>query len=208
MRIDHVFIFVNCKEEANELIDFGLTEGSGRIHKGIGTANRRFFFENFYLEILWVANEAEAKSMKNLGILERSNFHNSGFSRFGLCLKHTDDTDSIFENTIQWHPMFLPENQFVDILTSEHMPWIFRFPKNRANKQIDEPKVHPSKIRRLSNLIFKFVEKSFEKKLEYISNNSIIEFDQASENTLILEFDSNNQGKSREFKSLNLEIRY
>lgn len=208
MQIDHVFIFVSSKEEANELIEFGVTEGSGRIHKGIGTANRRFFFENFYLEILWVENEAEAKNMKNLGIWERANFHNSGFSRFGLCLKHTDDTDSIFKNTIQWHPMFLPENQFVDILTNDHMPWFFRFPKNRANKQIDEPKVHPSKISQLTSATFNFIQKSFENKLEYISNNSTIEFQQASENTLILEFDSNKQGKTRKFKNLDLVIRY
>jgi hypothetical protein len=86
------------------------------------------------------------------------------------------------------------------------MLWIFRFPKNRANKQIDKPKAHPSKIRPLSGATFNFIDKSFENKLEYISNNSIIEFQQASKNTLILEFDSNKQGKTRKFKTLKYVI--
>jgi len=47
MEIDHIFIFVSSKDLADELVSFGLTEGSGNVHKGIGTANRRFFFENF-----------------------------------------------------------------------------------------------------------------------------------------------------------------
>ena len=71
MNIDHIFIFVDSKQSADELIDFGLSEGSGNVHKGIGTANRRFFFENFYLEILWVENEGEAQSVEEIGIWER-----------------------------------------------------------------------------------------------------------------------------------------
>lgn len=67
MTIDHIFIFVNSEDEANELVNFGLTEGIGNVHKGIGTANRRFFFENFYLEILWVENENKAKSVDEIG---------------------------------------------------------------------------------------------------------------------------------------------
>lgn len=122
MQIDHIFIFVRSKTDANELIDFGITEGSGRVHQGIGTENRRFFFENFYLEILWVENESEAKSVKEIGIWERSDYPNSNFYRFGLCFKNTKDTDKIFKNAIKWEPLFLPEGKYVDILTSDNMP--------------------------------------------------------------------------------------
>ncbi len=53
MKIDHIFIFSNEHgKEANELVELGFTEGSNRVHKGQGTTNRKFYFENFYLEIL------------------------------------------------------------------------------------------------------------------------------------------------------------
>jgi len=60
---DHLFIFTEVGAViAEQLISFGLTEGSSNIHPGQGTANRRFFFHNAMLELLWVTNEAEAIS--------------------------------------------------------------------------------------------------------------------------------------------------
>ena len=63
MGIDHIFIFSNNNgKEADKLVEFGLTEGSSRIHPGQGTTNRKFYFENFFLEVLWVIDETEIRS--------------------------------------------------------------------------------------------------------------------------------------------------
>jgi len=63
MDIDHIFIFTNTEGKiADELISFGLTANESRVHKGQGTMNRTFSFENFFLEIAWVHNEQEMKS--------------------------------------------------------------------------------------------------------------------------------------------------
>src|SRR6266567_1042943 len=60
---DHVFICVSVSgEEASTLAAFGLTEGTPNVHPGQGTACRRFFFANAYLELLWVSNAADAQS--------------------------------------------------------------------------------------------------------------------------------------------------
>jgi hypothetical protein len=63
MEIDHIFI---CAQpgapEAEALVRFGLVEGSGNTHPGQGTANRRFFFDNAFIELLWLVNAAEADS--------------------------------------------------------------------------------------------------------------------------------------------------
>src|SRR6266705_2850427 len=60
---DHVFICVSVGgEEAGALAAFGLTEGTPNVHPGQGTACRRFFFANNYLELLWVSNAGEAQS--------------------------------------------------------------------------------------------------------------------------------------------------
>jgi len=207
IEIDHIFIFSNQGKETEELVDIGLTEGSGRTHQGIGTANRRLFFDNFYLEILWVRNERESKSVDKIGIWERSNYAKSKYSRFGLCLKNTKETDSVFINAIKWKPDFLPENKFVDILTNEKMPWIFRFPRKR-NGKLDEPRNHKNGIKKLTKVILKMSEIYFKSTLTEISENSIIEFVHSEEDQLILEFDNGIQGSTKQFDSLNLRIVY
>ncbi len=207
MNIDHIYIFSTKGKETDELVEFGLTEGSGRTHKGIGTANRRIFFDNFYLEILWVENEKEAKNVEKIGIWKRSNFKNSQYSRFGLCLKNTKETDRVFYNSIKWKPDFLPENKFVDILTNERMPWIFRFPDNRNNK-LDEPRNHKNGINKLTKAVFNLPEIDFKSIISEINENPNIEFIQSSENQLILEFDNRKQGKTKQFECLNLKIYY
>ena len=35
MKVDHIFIFSNKGREADELLKFGLIEGSGRVHSGL-----------------------------------------------------------------------------------------------------------------------------------------------------------------------------
>ena len=61
--VDHVFVC--CSEDAPEadaLVGLGLVEGSGNTHPGQGTACRRFFFSNAYLELFWVRDPEEARS--------------------------------------------------------------------------------------------------------------------------------------------------
>src|SRR5881628_844205 len=61
--LDHVFICTEAEaNEAERLADFGLIEGAPNVHTGQGTANRRFFFANAYLELLWVHNPAKAQA--------------------------------------------------------------------------------------------------------------------------------------------------
>src|SRR5262249_19010301 len=63
IELDHIFI---CSSpdglEAACLTTFGLTEGAPNIHPGQGTACRRFFFRNAFLELLWVSDSSEAQS--------------------------------------------------------------------------------------------------------------------------------------------------
>jgi hypothetical protein len=62
IEIDHVFVCTSINGlEADCLRDLGLREGSSNVHPGQGTANRRFFFTNAMLELLWVTDRAEAR---------------------------------------------------------------------------------------------------------------------------------------------------
>jgi hypothetical protein len=48
--------------EAERLKALGLTEGTPNVHPGQGTANRRFFFTNVFLELIWVESVEETQS--------------------------------------------------------------------------------------------------------------------------------------------------
>ena len=63
MEVDHIYICTDYKAPVGDLLkEFGLIEGTSNIHPGQGTANRRFFFHNFMLELLWIENLKEVKS--------------------------------------------------------------------------------------------------------------------------------------------------
>lgn len=99
MKVDHLIIFSNHKGgEADELLEFGLVEGSNRIHPGQGTRNRKFYFGNFFLEIVWITDKTEinSKTTAPIQLWERSNHNINNFSPFGLCLEKTDDTSELF----------------------------------------------------------------------------------------------------------------
>jgi len=88
--IDHVFI---CTEvggpEAEYLKSFGLTEGKPNTHPGQGTACRRFFFANAYLELLWVQSPIEAQSQQSCRtrLWERWSGRKGGACPFGICVR-------------------------------------------------------------------------------------------------------------------------
>lgn len=61
--IHHVFVCVRSpREHVDELVRRGLREGSGNVHRGQGTANARFFFDDSFLEILWETDADEIGS--------------------------------------------------------------------------------------------------------------------------------------------------
>jgi len=61
--IDHVVLCCEPRApEAAALARLGLTEGSDNVHAGQGTANRRFFFHNGFLELLWITDPDEAQN--------------------------------------------------------------------------------------------------------------------------------------------------
>jgi len=95
MQLDHFFILTEkFAPEAELLTEAGFIEGASNDHPGQGTANRRFFFSNSALELLYVrdANEAEDGPGHGLRLLERVS--NPGASPFGLVIRRDGDPES------------------------------------------------------------------------------------------------------------------
>lgn len=60
--LDHLILLsATGAPEAHAIVHLGLTEGRSNTHPGQGTANRRFFFQNAFLELVWVTDEIEAR---------------------------------------------------------------------------------------------------------------------------------------------------
>ena len=122
--IDHIFIFSNNQGQvADELVEFGLTEGSNRVHVGQGTSNRKFYFNNFFLEILWVHNEAELHSVqtKPSGLWKRADFEHNQFAPFGLCLVNVPETEPLFEKSFRYQPDYFPDRTRCRALVRRHV---------------------------------------------------------------------------------------
>src|SRR5262249_52786878 len=96
-QLDHVFLWVSAGgPEAERLAALGLTEGKPNRHVGQGTACRRFFFANTFLELLWVENPEETQGplVSPLHFWERWSGRGSGTCPFGLIFRPASGADT------------------------------------------------------------------------------------------------------------------
>jgi hypothetical protein len=214
MNIDHIFIFTDdTGKVADELVHFGLTEGSNRIHVGQGTTNRKFYFDNFFLEILWVHNENEITSDKTkpMGLWQRAEYKANRFSPFGLCMVNSDDTETIFEKAFKYQPDYFPQGMEIDIIKNEDqkdLPWTFRLPFKVQNKPKNEPTMHKNGISAMTKAIFEYKPISESTFIDNFKNQTQIQFIESSKHWLNLIFDNGKQGKKQDFEKLKLTIEY
>ncbi|HAS38860.1 MAG TPA: hypothetical protein DCS93_00205 [Microscillaceae bacterium] len=215
IEIDHLFIFSNTQgNEANQLVSFGLKEGSQRVHPGQGTINRKFYFENFFLEILWVHNEVEIRSSltEPTKLWKRAEFTTNDYARFGLCLANTGDTDAIFTNSDIYQPEFFPEGMSINFIAHEeapHLPWTFRLPMKGNTQPKDEPRQHSNHLKKLTKATFGVdftkINPDF---IHQFENAPMVNFTENTYPYLWLEFDHHQQGQSKNFQDLALTILY
>ncbi|HEX8676639.1 MAG TPA: VOC family protein, partial [Segetibacter sp.] len=214
MDIDHIFIFTDDHGKiADELVLFGLTEGSSRVHQGQGTTNRTFSFENFFLEILWVHDEKEIRSnlVNPTGLWTRANYKTNNYSPFGLCVVNNDETNKLFEGGLKYQPEYFSTSMTFDILPNKNhpdLPWTFRLPFKGERKRETKSKVHRNGIKKLTKIQFTYLDEKAESFVEMFINEPKIVFKKASEVKLILTFDNHQNGLKREFKELCLTIEY
>lgn len=124
MEVDHIYICTDYKAPVGDLLkEFGLIEGTSNIHPGQGTANRRFFFHNFMLELLWIENLKEVKNdlTKPMRLFERCSKKDKNISPFGIGFRPTTEKDekALFP-VWDYHPIYLPD--FLKIQVADSTP--------------------------------------------------------------------------------------
>jgi len=155
--LDHVFVC--CAEgapEAQRLARLGLCEGSSNTHPGQGTASRRFFFENAYLELFWVADAREAQSelAAPTRLWSRWSARGAEASPFAIILR-PDDGGNAAPPFASWayHPSYLPPHLAIDVAEGPPLsePAFFYIGFARGAGQMQpQPRDHALGVRRLT----------------------------------------------------------
>lgn len=123
MEIDHIFLRTqHGAPEAALLQQLGLSEGSANHHPGQGTANRRFFFQNAFIELLWIADEQEVQSdaTRRTQLAERLHLPAGDNSPFGICFRPSERVVTPPFPCWPYQPSYLPAGMQVDI--ASHAP--------------------------------------------------------------------------------------
>lgn len=212
---DHIFIFSKKQgAEADQLANFGWTEGSSRRHVGQGTINRKFYFDNFFLEILWVIEEEEIKN-KNTALTtlwQRSQFLHNGYSPFGLCLVNNEASDDLFHECEAYQPDYFSQGMIIDVLPkgqTPYLPWTFRLPFRTDQKEKKESTIHLNGIQQLTKVTFGIPKIEKENTfMDCFAQSGTINFTAAPVLNLQLEFDQQRQGQVQFFEDLNLTVKY
>jgi Glyoxalase-like domain len=157
--VDHAFIGCTLgAPEGDALLRLGFAEGSGNIHPGQGTANRRFYFDNFMLELVWVADPAEARNetTRRTRLWERCESRGSQVSPFGIIFRSTGTPAAAAPfATWSYTPLYLPAGLAMQVAdgTALYEPELFYLPfLRRGSAQSTEPLQHALPIRRIRGL--------------------------------------------------------
>lgn len=223
LALDHLFIFTGAGAPAADLlVEIGLVEGTPNTHSGQGTSNRRFFFHNAMLELLWVHDEREARSpeISPARLCERANYRSSGYSPFGLCFRPGDRAEpsrSILPSaTWEFRPPYLPPGSHIEVATetTRSEPLIFATPfARRPDSHAPErrqPLEHPAGVREITSLklILPAAENGSEA-LRRLTRSGIVEFETGDEHLVEIEFDRGARGLSAQFPpELPLRLRW
>ncbi len=207
--LDHIFIWTTPQAPAaDRLIDFGLTEGEPNIHPGQGTANRRFFFHNTMLELLWVhdAREAQNALTAPTRLYERW-VHRDTVCPFGLCLRPSGHPgeDTPFAG---WHykPQYLPDTLSVlvgDNYKEPHEPWLFYLPFARRPdaRPAREDIEHKAGLREISSLrLYSPATEPKSQTLRNMEKVNGIELTHGPEHLMEIGFDGQTAGASMDFR--------
>lgn len=212
MDIDHIYLLTNDGGlVADQLVALGLTEGSSRVHTGQGTTNRKFYFENFFLEVLWVHNESEVQSerVKPIGLWQRTACDAERISRFGLCLDKVPETDAVFEAAEWYQPAYFPEGVQIAYLRHPEnlsLPWTFRLPFRSPRPAPGEPIAHPAGMQQLTKAVFEYRGTGREPFVERFRGDSMVEFRPSDRIWLHLVFDNGRQGRRALLEEMSLEM--
>ncbi len=218
LALDHVFICCSTgAPEAASLARLGFKEGSANEHPGQGTRNRRFFFRNAYLELMWVEDEAEARSelSRATRLWERWSGREGGSCPFGVVFRPgagPGEAHPPFE-TWSYHPRYLPPGLAIEVGVGTPLsePELFYLPWTRPRKQgAPEPTEHAIPVEEVTGVIVGIPALGARSRAAAAAEAAgLLNFRSSAAHFMTLVFDGGRSGHSADLRpELPLELRW
>lgn len=212
LSVDHIFVFTpNERAVTEKLTGAGFCKGPRRIHEGQGTSNICFFFKNFYLELIWISDEKEAKEQSKIRLFDRSNWRRNHSCPFGICFTGPRKLTP-FDKADVWtySPSYIPSNTHIDIVKNPgHFlsePMFFFLPFKREVPEFY--KRHNNGANNITNIkIAMKIEKKLSSFAKSVDEHGLVSFKDGVNYELELTFDEHKQNRSIElFEEIPLRI--
>lgn len=199
--VDHVFVAAaSGAPEVEQLVDAGFAEGPPNTHPGQGTACRRIFFENGYLELAWL-EDAEAASAPPVDAtaLARRTGGSRGASRIGVCLRARGGAaGELPVATWDYRPAYMPPGVAIPMAVNSslgHEPLLFFFPADLTPPSRPGP-THPNGARAITGVRITVKggrEPSAE--LAWLAGSGSVHVESGTEESVALELDGGARGR-------------
>jgi hypothetical protein len=205
IELDHVFICVaRGAPEAELLVEFGLCEGAPNVHPGQGTANRRFFFQNAMLELLWVEDRQEAQSSQTAPTLlwERWSRRQSSACPFGIIARPADTVmTSVPFPAREYRPEWVAPGLKIYLAPTgvEEPMWLF-MPFLRRLNYAQRFVGHPNGAREITKLTLTTPAPLQSSAAQTVIENAILSIREGTEYLLTIELDKNMFQVVRDFR--------
>lgn len=222
LQIDHIFVCLETAPDKQFLQDLGLIYCDNvTYHPQQGTASAIIFFENTYIEFIWVKDETIAEIYainSGIDLIARSYSLEKTASPFGIALHQQFNIDNQSygsSSTINNQS----SEQFINFaasnLVTQAEPLCFIIPESVSFLNIFNPSFdphqklvnHPLGIRKLTNT--KIAMRKLGKLTNPISmldRNRIIEIEQNCSPLLELTFDHSNRGENIDLRVIDIPI--
>jgi hypothetical protein len=201
LHLHHVFVCTSVgAPEAEDLLDAGLVEGSPNTHVGQGTANRRFFFESGFLELLWVHDELEAQSTlaAPTKLWDRWAERGRAANPFGICFSSPDGAASILPFPSWAHrPDYLSHERYLlfadNLPLSEPEVFVLSWPQVQSSPNT-EPMRHPLGLCEMRSVSVGLPgPNSISSSLRAIRDAGLVKVHHSATPELVIEFTSQNE---------------
>jgi Glyoxalase-like domain len=205
IELDHVFICVaQGAPEAEYLVEFGLCEGAPNVHPGQGTANRRFFFQNAMLELLWVEDPQEAQSSQTSPTLlwERWSNRQSGACPFGIIARPANTpTTAVPFPAREYLPEWLAPGLKIYLAPTglEEPMWLF-MPFLQRHHHEQHFVAHPNRAREITKLTLTTPAPLRSSAAQALVDNAVLSIREGSEYLLTIELNKGLRQVVRDFR--------
>lgn len=203
--LDHIFLAVSeGGQVVEQLLDVGLLEGASNTHPGQGTACRRIFFENGYLELIWLQDRDEAASPLVAPTRLAARLGGQpGASRLGICLRGKEGAHyELPLRTWAYQPPYLPSGLAIPMAVNsalQHEPLLFFLP---AGAQVRPFCGHLNASRRITKISVTLnANRDRSPELEWLADSGCVQIVAGDRESLLMELDHGIQGKTLEVQT-------